>query len=122
VANYPPFYSKSLQSGHATIEDSVGERFQPRYIPQQAPVGISQYSPSVTCSSQPTIDEQRYRSGLSQETKLMELKMLVHKYPQYFRNPDTIIGCATFYSIQGDNTLLDEWLERLHGIDAIGKH
>src|SRR5215469_10137609 len=30
--------------GSATVTDSVGDSFQPTYIPQQAHVGISQYS------------------------------------------------------------------------------
>ena len=108
--------------GSLTVADSVGDSFQLRYIPQQAPLGTSQYYTSPIYQPQPTIDEQRYRSGLSQETKLRELKRLVYQHSQYFRNPDAIIGCVTRYSILGDNTLLDEWLERFHGIDAISKH
>jgi len=41
VANNPPLYSKSLQLGHTTIADSIGEMFQPRYLPQQTPIGTS---------------------------------------------------------------------------------
>jgi hypothetical protein len=57
---------------------------------------------------------------LSQEAtlKIQELKRLVYRYAQYYRNPDAIINCATFWSINGDNTLLDEWLEQLRIFDS----
>jgi hypothetical protein len=38
------------------------------------------------------------------------------KNPQYHSNPDAIIRCVTSYSINGDNNLLDEWLERFRMI------
>jgi hypothetical protein len=44
MANNPPLYSKNVQFGHATVADSLGDAFQPSYIPQQAPVEVSQYS------------------------------------------------------------------------------
>jgi hypothetical protein len=97
----------------------VGNAPLSRYIPKQAPLGTS---PSTIYPPLNTMDGQRYGSSLSQATKLGELKRLVGQHSQYFRNPNAIIGWATFYSFNGDNTLLDEWLERLHGIDAIGKH
>jgi hypothetical protein len=34
-------------------------------------------------------------------------------------NPDAVIRCVTYFSINGDNTILDEKLEQLRGIDAI---
>jgi hypothetical protein len=43
----------------------------------------------------------------------------MYKYPQYHSNPDAFVKCATFYSINGDNTLLDEWLERFRMIGKL---
>ena len=62
-----------------------------------------------------TDDEER--ATLSQETivKIQELKRLVYRYGQY-RNPDAIIKCATYWSINGDNMILEEMLEKLRMI------
>jgi hypothetical protein len=46
---------------------------------------------------------------------IQELKRLMYEYPQYHSNPDAVIRCVT-YSINGDNNLLDEWLERFRMI------
>ena len=51
--------------GTATVADSVGDVFQPRYILQQAPLATSHDSSS---SMPRTADDQRYGSGLSPET------------------------------------------------------
>jgi hypothetical protein len=51
--------------------------------------------------------------------KIQELKRLMYKYPQYHSNPDLVLKCATLSSFNGDNTLLDEWLERFRTVDAI---
>jgi hypothetical protein len=39
MTNSPVFDRKSVQFGHATVADSVGEMFEPRYIPQRTPIG-----------------------------------------------------------------------------------
>jgi hypothetical protein len=104
--------------GSATVADSIGNTFQSRYIPQQAPLGISQYSDSPTYRPLPTTDEQRY--GLSHETivKVEELKRLVHKYPQYQdTDPDVIVEWAIYCYMNGDNEFLDDKLEQLRTID-----
>jgi len=54
--------------------------------------------------------------------KIQELKRLLHKYAQYHSNPDGVIKCVTHFSINGDNTLLDEKLEQLRNIEAISKY
>jgi hypothetical protein len=120
VANNPPLYSKSLQVGHATIADSVGERFQSRYIPQQAPI-VS--SPSTIPPPLCTMDDQR-NGGLSPGAiqKIQELKALMNKYPRYHTNPDGIIRLAIYNSINGDYTLLDDKLEQLRTIDSLAKY
>ena len=44
-----PFWFKRKNPYHdiaLTVADSVGDSFRPTYIPQQAPVGISQYNAS----------------------------------------------------------------------------
>jgi hypothetical protein len=66
------------------------------------------------------IDRMNDRGLLSQGTmpKIQELKRLMYKYPQCHSNPDVVIKCASLSSINGDNMLLDEWLEALRSIDA----
>jgi hypothetical protein len=63
-----------------------------------------------------TTDEET--TTLSQETrlKIQELKKLMYRYAQYYRNPDAIINCATYWAINGDNMILDEMLEKLRMI------
>ncbi len=51
--------------GSATVADSVGETFQSRYIPQQAPLDVMQYSASPIYRPPPRMDDQRYDTGLS---------------------------------------------------------
>ena len=60
----PFWYKRNNQYhnfGSATIADSVGDAFQPRYIPQKAPLGISQYSAGPTYRP----DDQSFGTGLS---------------------------------------------------------
>jgi hypothetical protein len=63
------------------------------------------------------------KGTLSQETrlKIQEVKRLLYRYP-IFSNPDGIIKCVIHFSINGDNTILDEKLEQLRNIDAISKY
>ncbi|MGC2571399.1 MAG: hypothetical protein WA364_07800, partial [Candidatus Nitrosopolaris sp.] len=103
--------------GSATIADSVGNTFEPTYLHQQAPVGTSQYSTSPI--HLPTMDEQRYGSSLSRETKLKELKRLAYRYPRFHNTgPDEIVRYAAYWSINGDNTFLDAKLEQLSRLDS----
>ena len=71
---------------------------------------LSEIKPSMNTDDEKT-------PALSRETilKIQELKRL-DKYSQYYRNPYTIIKCATYWSINGDNMILDEMLEKLHMI------
>ena len=64
-----------------------------------------------------TTDDEK-TTTLSRETtlKIQELKRLVYRYSQYYRNRDAIIKCAFFWSISGDNMILDETLEKLRMI------
>jgi hypothetical protein len=50
---------------------------------------------------------------------IQELKRLLYRYAQYYRNPDAIINCIVYYCNNGDNILLDEKLEQLRSIDAV---
>ncbi|MGB6526855.1 MAG: hypothetical protein WBF33_01990 [Candidatus Nitrosopolaris sp.] len=117
MANNPTLYNKNVQSGHATIPDSIGDILQPRYVPQQIPLDVSQYYASPPPL---TMNDQRYEPGLSLDNilKIGELKRLVNKYPQYHTNPDGIIRLAIYNSINGDNKPLDEKLEQLRRIDS----
>jgi hypothetical protein len=126
--------------------DSMGDTFPPgvlqgqyyRHYPQhqqQAPSGpiplpslpqpsaqdVSQYSPDQIIRP---VESTKDEGTLSEETmlKIQGLRRLMYKYPQYHSNPDVILKCATHFSINGDNTLLDEWLERFHTLDAISKY
>jgi len=119
--NNTPWSKRNIQYhdfASATVADSIGDTFQPQYIPQQTSLGTSQYSASLTYRPLPTMDEQRCVSGVSHETivKINELKGLLNKYPQYHPNPDGIIRWS---SLNGDNTFLDDKLEQLRSIDSL---
>jgi hypothetical protein len=107
--------------GSATVADSIGDTFQPRYIPQQAPMGRL---PSTIRPPRHTMDDHRYGTGLSTDAiqKILELKVLMNKYPRYHTNPDGIIRLAVYNCINGDNTLLDDKLEQLRTIDSLAKY
>ena len=66
------------------------------------------------------ITDDKETATLSQETilKIEELKRLIYRYSQYQRNPGAFINCIVYYCNNGDNTLLDEKLEQLRGIDS----
>jgi hypothetical protein len=121
--SYKPNYQYS-NIGSATVADSIGNTFEPRYIPQQAPLGTSQYCTSPMYPPNQITDDQRYAPGLSQRgiQKIQELKSLMNKYPKYHTNPDDIIRWAIYNSINGDNTLLDDKLEQLRTIDSLAKY
>jgi hypothetical protein len=122
--NNPTLYNKNVQPGHATVADSVGDGFQSRYIPQQTHIGTSQYSASPIHRSLPTMDDQSYGTGLSQDTllKIERLKRLLNKYPQYFTNPNQILTWTIHWAVNGDNKILDENLEQLRYIDNLAKY
>jgi DNA-directed RNA polymerase subunit RPC12/RpoP len=121
---------------NATVTvDYMGDTFPPRGLQQQTPFQSTPVptplqphyhddaSMYTTVQTAQPIDRMNDRGLLSQETmpKIQELKMLMYKYPQCYSNPDVVIKCATHLSINGDNTLLDEWLERFRIIEAINK-
>ena len=107
--------------GSATVADTVGNTFQPRYLPQQTP---SQYSAGPIYPPSQIIDDQSYVNSSPQSAvqKIQELKTLMNKYPKYHTNPDDIIRWAIYNSINGDNTLLDDKLEQLRSIDSLAKY
>ena len=116
MANNPPLYNKSVQLGHATVADTS---FQSRYMPQQAPLEVSQYSTSPMQPPRGIMDDRRSGIGLSQETKrkIDELTRLMNKYPQFHTNLNGIIRWAINGAVKGDNQFLDEKLEQLRIID-----
>jgi hypothetical protein len=75
-----PLYNRNIQShqfGSATVVDSsIDNSFQPRHIPQQTPLGVSQYPASPIYLPMQIMDDQSYGSGLSQGAiqKIQELK------------------------------------------------
>ena len=133
VANNPPSHSNSVQIRHAMVADNIGNAFEPRYTPEQQPIGISQYSanpmypltvvPETFANPmyRPTQIRNDERSGtsLSQGTvhKIQELKLLMNRYSYYHTNPDEIIKLAIFNSINGDDALLDSKLEQIRSMD-----
>ena len=140
-ASHPSWYRRREKRihkfGHAIVTDSMGDTFRPRGLQQETPFqstptlppSPSQPEPqSPAVSPYPTdqipIDTTNDQGTLSQETilKIQELKRLVYKYPQCHSNPDGVIKCVTYFSINGDNTLLGEKLEQLRSIDAISKY
>jgi hypothetical protein len=70
------------------------------------------------------MDDPGNRTGLTQDNivKIQELKRLAYKYPHYCAIPDGAIKLAIYNSINGDNTLLDQMLERLRSVDAMNKY
>ena len=64
-----PFWYKRNNAYHnigsTTVADTVGDTFQPIYMPQQAPLGTSQYSTSPMYPSRQIMDES-YGTSLSQ--------------------------------------------------------
>jgi hypothetical protein len=97
----------------------VSQSIPPATIQHQPPDVTSPYPNDPTFQSQSinTTDDEE-TTTLSQETilKIQELKRLMHRYAQYYRNPDVIIKCATYWSINDDNMILDEMLEKLRMI------
>ena len=66
------------------------------------------------------MDDQRYGTGLSQETtqKIDELKRLVYKYREYQNtDPDEIVRWAINGALNGDTQFLDKKLEQLQMIE-----
>jgi hypothetical protein len=121
-----PFWYKHNNPYHnfgGTVADSVGNTFQPRYLPQQTPQGTSQYHTSPIHRSLPTMDDQSYETGLSPETKrkIDDLTRLMDKYPQFHNNPNGIIRWAINGAVKGDNKFLDEKLKQLLTIDSLAK-
>src|SRR5947209_429637 len=109
-SNPPSYKSNSHHSvGSATVADSIGNTFQSRYIPQQAPGTNPMH----------TIHDQNYETGLSPETKrkIDEVTRLMNKYPQFHTNTNGIIRWAINSAVKGDNQFLDEKLEQLRIID-----
>jgi hypothetical protein len=98
MTNNPLFDRNRVQFGHATIADSVGDAFQPRYS------SIPQYYASPMYPPMQTMNDPSNRTGLSQDTviKIQELKRLVYKYPHYCAIPDGAIRLAIYNSIKGD--------------------
>jgi hypothetical protein len=122
MANNPFWFKRNNplhNFGSATVADSVGDTFQSRYIPKQAPSGLSQNLANPLYRPMPTMEDQSYGTGLSQDTivKIEELKRLMDKYPKYNMNPNGIIQWAIHSSINGDNVFLDDKLEQLRSLD-----
>ena len=84
----------------------------PATIQDKPPDVMSPYPNDSTFQSMNTTDDEE-TTTLSQGTilKIQKLKRLVYRYAQYYRNPDAIIKCATYWSINGDNMILDEMLD-----------
>jgi hypothetical protein len=116
-----PFSYKSNNIGSVMVADSVGDTFQSRYIPQQGPLGPSQYSASPMYPAKQIMDDQRYLGGLSEDTllKIDQLKRLLNKYPQFFTNPNQILTWTFHWAVNGDNKILDENLEQLRYIENL---
>jgi transposase-like protein len=120
--------------GHATVTaDFMGDTFPPTGLQQQTPFQSTPVptlpplyphyhdaSMYTTVQTHQPIDRMNDR-GQETMPKIQELKRLMYKYPQCHSNPDVVIKCATLSSFNGDNTLLDEWLERFRTVDAISK-
>jgi hypothetical protein len=148
-ASHPSWYrgrrgEKRIHNfGHATttaVANSMGDTFRHRGLQgqyhdypqhqQQVPSPsiplpppsiqhVLPYPPDQISKSQP-MSTTNNKGTLSQETllKIQELKRLLNQYAQY-QNPDAFVKCATYYSSNGDNTILDEMLLNLRMISNI---
>src|SRR5215831_11643159 len=119
--NNPFWFKPNNQYGNigpATIADSMGNTFEPTYLPQQTP---TQHSANSIYTPGQVMDDQSYPTGLSQDTivKIDELRRLMNKYPKYHMNRDGIIQWAIHCSFDGDNIFLDDKLEQLRTIDSL---
>jgi hypothetical protein len=102
------------RSAHATVADSVGDKFQPRYIPEEV---VSPNFASPIYRPMPPADGQSYRTGLSQDIIIkIEVKRLINKYPQYC--PEGLMQWAILCCNNGDNRILDDKLGQLRTIDS----
>jgi len=108
------------QDHHQSPEEQ--ERYHRQQSMSPSPAAFQDQPPDVLPYPNDWTYQRIYTSNnegtLSQETilKIQELKRLVYRYAQYYRNPDAIIKCATYWSINGDNMILDEMLESLRMI------
>jgi hypothetical protein len=112
-----PSWYKRRNIGSRTVADTVGETFQPQYIPQQRHRALSQYPASPMYPPRLIMNDPSYRTSSQDIVKIQELKLLMNKHPQCHPNPDGIIRLAAYNSMNHDNTVLDGMLERLRKID-----
>ncbi len=97
--NDPSWFKRNNQLhnfGSATVADSIGNAFEPRYMPRQIPLGTSEHYTSPIHRLPLTMQDQSYRTGLSLETKhkIDEFTRLMNKYSHFHTNPDRIIKLA----------------------------
>jgi hypothetical protein len=144
-ASHPSWYRRRRSKenrihnfGHAISADSMGN-FQHRVLQQQTPFQSTPRALSLPSTSQPQpqpqgvlsyptdrisepIEKTNHQGPISQETllKIQEVKKLVNQYPQD-SGADAFVKCATFYSSNGDNTILDEMLQNLRMISNFRK-
>jgi hypothetical protein len=112
-----PSWYKRRNIGSRTVTDSVGNTFQPRYLPQQA---TSLYSASPMYPPRQIMGDPNNRTGLSQDNtvKIQELKRLAYKHSQYQNyDPDVIVEWAVQGASNGDTKFLDAKLEQLSIMD-----
>jgi hypothetical protein len=132
MGNNPPLYSRSVEFGHATVQDSVGNSFQPRYISQQIPIAGSSY-PSEnqviadsTSSFRPeTLFQPPLPAALPNlqtttvQQKLGELKILAGKF-SFPEDARKILEWANIRLRQGDESFLNNKLDQLRMLDMQG--
>jgi hypothetical protein len=71
---YRPIPYHSIEP--ATVADNIGDTFQPKYIPQQRPMTLSQHPASPKYSPMQIMADQRSGHGLSQGTILKRTKKI----------------------------------------------
>jgi hypothetical protein len=115
---HPSWYKRNI--GSRTVADTVGETFEPGYLPQQISLGRSQHNSSPIPRTPLSGMDGKYGTGLSQDNiiKIQELKILAYKYRQYQNNdPDVIVEWAVQGASDGDTKFLDDKLEQLRTMD-----
>jgi hypothetical protein len=122
VTDYVALRPRELQGEYQhQLEEHEGyqqQAFSPSKPPPGAPA-FQNVSPDQISQPMNRADDEETTTTLSQETilKIQELKRLLNTYPIHF-NPDAVIKCVIYFSINGDNTILDEKLEQLRTINS----
>lgn len=120
----------------AVAADSMGEDTLSKGLQYQQQQQQQQSIPTLPSSSpmqpqyrtgqsihNPASDDDEEEETISEDTKLkmFELRMLLHKYPQFHPDPIELTNNIVNSYLEGDYKPLDEKLEQLRSIESLAK-